>query len=305
MFNTNQIVLLVLVFWCVVYGAWLLLGRLTPDTWLQRIEAIRGDAPVRVDGLARLKQFAHALGKLSGEKEDVGVRQKLLHAGYRDPSAFAVYMGARILLAGILLALAWLFMPQGLSATGRPLWLGLSAVLGCYLPQLALSRQVKQRQQQLAYGLPDALDMMTIAVDGGLGLDVAMQRVTSKVGIQTAVLRQEFDATWLEIQVGVPRAAALRNLARRTGVEDINLLVALLNSADQLGVSVGGALHNFSAALRLKRQQRAEESAATVPVKLMFPLMFLILPVLMMLLLAPSVARIADALGAASGGGGI
>jgi tight adherence protein C len=300
MFDMSQIVLAGIVFLCVALGTLLVIARLMPDKWRKRIDAIRGGGHVaNEDRLSRVKEIAQALGELSGEAGDEAMRRRLAQAGFRDPSVVAMHAGMRVLLSGIFLVV----VPSGWGSSLRALWVVAAAAAGFFLPNVLLSHKIRQRQHNLANGLPDALDLMTIAVDAGLGLDAAMMRVTRKIGIQSPALRKELEATWMEIRAGVPRAAALRNLAERTGVEDISLLVTLLNSADQLGVPVGAALHNFSATLRLKRHQRAEEQAGKVPVKLLFPLTFLVLPVLLMVLIGPSAIQIARALTSMSQGG--
>lgn len=295
MFNTVQIIVVGGIFLFVACGSLLIFMRLTPDEWQRRVDAIRGRSSTASteDVLSKVKRFVQALGKWSGDDHDIGLRQQLSQAGYREPSAVAIYGGTRILLGIGLLLAAWFFAPSGWAPSVRNLVIVSAATVGFYLPRFVLSSKVRERRQALACGLPNALDMMTIALDAGLGLDAAMMRATRRIGVQSDALRWELEATWMEIQAGVPRATALSNLAVRTGVEDINLLVTLLNSAEQLGVAVGGTLRNFSATLRLKRQQRAEEQAAKVPVKLLFPLIFLIFPVLMVVLAGPAGFQIA------------
>lgn len=295
-----QMLLYGAVFACVVCVSWLALTHVTPDQWQQRIRMIRGGYAANTDGLARLKALALAVGRLSGEADDGALQRKLVQAGFRSPSALAGLLGMRVLLGVAAMLLTWLLLP----ALGhRALCVLLATAAAFYLPNVVLARRVERRQREIAQGLPEALDLMTIAVDAGLGLDAAVMRVTNKIGMQAPALRTELELTWMEINAGVARPAALLNLAKRTGVEDINLLVALLNSAEQLGVPVSGALHNFSASLRLKRQQRAEEQAGKMPVKLLFPLVFLVLPVLVIVLIGPSVMQIGRALVSLSGGG--
>jgi len=295
-----QTLLYCVVFACVAYVTWLLLIRLAPDQWRQRIHAIRGGYAANTDGMARLKALALAVGKFTGEADDGALQRKLLQAGFRAPSAVAVLLGMRVLLGAVALLLAWLLVP---AASHRGLWVLLAVAAAFYVPNIVLARKVEQRKQEITKSLPEALDLMTIAVDAGLGLDGAVMRVTNKLGAHAPALRTELELTWMEIHAGVARPTALLNLAKRTGVEDIDLLVALLNSAEQLGVPVGNALHNFSSSLRLKRQQRAEELAAKLPVKLLFPLVFLILPTLVIVLIAPSVMQVGRSLMALATGG--
>ncbi|KVN98546.1 hypothetical protein WJ69_34405 [Burkholderia ubonensis] len=303
MFNPVSLILLGGVFVSVAFCCWLALSRLVPDNRQRRLDAIRGIESLKSDPLAEVKKLAQALGKFSGEEGDAGLRRDLMRAGYRDSSAVGLYGGARVFVLCAFLLVTWLCVPSTWQSSIRILSIVVAATAGFYLPKAVLSSKIRERQESLARGLPDALDLMTIAVDAGLGLDVAMMRATQRIGMQSDALRRELDATWMEIQAGVPRAVALRNLAERTGVEDISLLVTLLNSAEQLGVAVGITLRNFSATLRLKRHQRAEERAAKIPLKLLFPLVFLILPVLLMVLVGPAGLQVTRAMSSLNGGG--
>jgi tight adherence protein C len=301
MFNHFELVLGGCVFLAVAFTCWLVLARLVPERSQHRIDAIRGikRSPMR-EPIADVKKLTQALGKWSGDANDTGLRLQLVQAGYREPSAVALYGGARVLLLCIFPLVVWLCTPDAFRL--RLQVAIVAAILGFFLPKVALSRKIRERQTSLTTGLPDALDLMTIAVDAGLGLDAAMMRATKRIGIQSDALRGELEATWMEIQAGVPRPNALRNLANRTGVEEVSLLVTLLISAEQLGVSVGTTLRNFSGTLRLKRHQRAEELAAKIPLKLLFPLAAFILPVLLMVLLGPAAIQVTRALSTMAGG---
>ena len=302
MFNPIELILVGGIFLSVACCCWLLLMRITPDKWQQRVDSVRGIK--RADATTPFEQFkklAQRVGAFSDETNDSALRRSLVHAGYRDPSAPAIYAGARVLLLGFFLVAAWLIVPSKDAASLRLLYVVVAGAAGFYIPKIILTRKIEARQLKLATTLPAALDLMTIAVDAGLGLDVAMMRTTQRIGVESEALRWEFEATWMEIQAGIPRAQALINLADRTGVEDIRLLVTLLNSAEQLGVAVGTTLRNFSATLRLKRQQRAEELAAKVPLKLLFPLVFLMFPVLIVELAGPAGIQISRAFASMQG----
>lgn len=304
MFSTAEIAVIGGIFLFVACGSLLIFKWLTPDDWQRRVDVIRGcsSAKSTEDARSKVKRFVQVLGKWSGDDRDSGLPQQLAQAGYREPSAVAIFGGTRILLSIGLLLAAWYLAPSGWKTPVRNFVIVTAAAVGFYSPRVVLFRKVQARKHDLACGLPNALDMITIAVDAGLGLDAAIMRATQRIGLQSDALRWELEVTWMEVHAGVPRAAALRNLAVRTGVEDINLLVTLLNSADQLGVAVGETLRNFSATLRLKRQQRAEEVAAKVPIKLIFPLALFILPVLMILLLGPAAIQIMRTLTSIHGG---
>jgi tight adherence protein C len=172
------------------------------------------------------------------------------------------------------------------------LLLSLLAAIGFYLPNLYLNRAVRQRQQEIFENFPDVLDLLTICIEAGLSLDQAFLKVTGEIELKSQVLAQELQLILLELRTGFSKEAALRHLALRTGVEDIDLLVAMLIQTDRFGTNVGDALRVHSDNLRTQRRQRAEESAATVAVKLLMPLIFFIFPTLMLVLLGPAVIQI-------------
>jgi tight adherence protein C len=159
------------------------------------------------------------------------------------------------------------------------------AVLGYVLPGLLLSRTVKSRQKAILKVLPDAVDMLSISVQAGLGFDAAMGRLSAKM---TNELTHEFDRVAAEIRMGKRRRDALRNLIERTGVDDLNAFVNALIQADQLGAGVANVLKTQSAAMRVRRRQRAEERARKAPVKMMFPLVGLLFPPLLIIILGPA-----------------
>ena len=176
------------------------------------------------------------------------------------------------------------------------MWLLLAVLavsaLGFYLPNLVLSRMIERRQRKLFEDLPDALDLMTVCVEAGLGLDAAMARVTQEIGVKSHALRDEFELVLLELRAGSGRDKALRNLSLRTGVEDIDTLAAMLIQADRFGTSVGDSLRVYTDNLRTKRRMRAEEKAAKIALKLLFPLMFFIFPALITVLIGPSAIQV-------------
>jgi tight adherence protein C len=167
-----------------------------------------------------------------------------------------------------------------------------TSAVGFYLPNLVLTRMIDRRQRALFEELPDALDLMTVCVEAGLGLDAAMLRVTAELGVTSRALKEEFELVLLELRAGSGREKALRNLALRTGVEDIDTLTGMLIQADRFGTSVGDSLRVFTDNLRTKRRLRAEEKAAKIALKLLFPLMFFIFPTLIVVLVGPAAIQI-------------
>jgi tight adherence protein C len=182
---------------------------------------------------------------------------------------------------------------------GRPLnqfliWSLLSAAIGFYLPRLVLSNKITQRQLRITWGLADCLDLMVVAVEAGLGLNAALNRVGEELKVSHPDLHSELDLVNLEIRVGRSREEALRNLAERTGVDDIRSFVALLVQADRYGSSIGKAVRVFADSLRTKRRQKAEQASQKAALKLIFPLTMFLFPVIVLVILAPAALNLLD-----------
>ena len=167
-----------------------------------------------------------------------------------------------------------------------------AATLAYYLPNLVLTHLVELRQRQIFENFPDAADLMLVCVESGLGLDAALQRVTDEIRLKSLALAEELQLVTLEIRAGSTRAEALRNLARRTGVEEVVTFSTMLVQADRFGTSMGDSLRVFSEEMRSRRRFRAEELAAKIPLKLLFPLVFFIFPSLMLVLLGPAFIQV-------------
>jgi tight adherence protein C len=301
----EQIVMLGVMF-LIVFGAALkAMTLLRPDPVQRRIEELgQPGVPVETDAGAQknwvetVTKLSERVAKLSLPKEDwdkSALRLRFANAGIRTPSAPALYFAAKTVLALVLPAIALIFLGNAFDADQR-MYLLLAVLcasaLGFYLPNLVMTRLVESRQRKLFEDLPDALDLMTVCVEAGLGLDAAMMRVTQEIGVKSHALRDEFDMVLLELRAGSGRDKALRNLSLRTGVEDIDTLAAMLIQADRFGTSVGDSLRVYTDNLRTKRRLRAEEQAAKIALKLLFPLMFFIFPTLLTVLIGPSAIQI-------------
>ena len=213
----------------------------------------------------------------------------MLRAGYRSSNAIMAMRGAKILLPVGLLAVV---VASGLYRWNP--WLSVlgALVLGYLLPEMWLVWQVHARQHRLRLSLPDALDLLVICVEAGLGLDQSLMRVAEELRIAHPELSDEIALVNLEMRVGKTRLDALRELARRTGLEDIKALVAMLIQTERFGTSVAQSLRVHSDDLRIKRRQRAEELSAKTTVKMVPPLVFFIFPALMVVILGPAVIAI-------------
>ena len=221
-----------------------------------------------------LKPLAHHLTP-SAEVRLGSIRMRLVQAGFMRPSAVGTYYAAR-LISGIALPLLILALMPLLSKTmtvNQLLVMGASAILvGLYLPPALLSKRVERRQLEIYEGFPDALDMMLVCVEAGLGLDAAINRVGTEIGKAHAVLGEQMELVGLEMRAGKPRHEALRNLADRTGVDEVRSLVTLLIQSDALGSSIAQSLRVHAEDMRLRRMLKAEEKAHKLPVKLSIPL---------------------------------
>ncbi|HEY6444559.1 MAG TPA: type II secretion system F family protein [Candidatus Acidoferrales bacterium] len=213
----------------------------------------------------------------------------MLRAGYRSANATSAIRGVKILLP---LGLVALVFATGLFRYSP--WLSFlgALILGYLLPELWLVWRVHARQQRLRLGLPDALDLLVICVEAGLGLDQSLMRVAEELRITHPELSDEITLVNLEMRVGKTRLDALRELARRTGLEDIKALVAMLIQTERFGTSVAQSLRVHSDDLRMKRRQRAEEMSAKTTVKMVPPLVFFIFPALMVVILGPAVIAV-------------
>ncbi len=231
------------------------------------------------------------VGKLlpSSTKDLSSNKLMLVRAGYRRPEAIMALRGAKILLPLILGGTVYF---TGIY-TINPMFVWIIALMGGFmLPDLWLARRVKNRQNTLRKALPDALDLLVVCIEAGLGLDQAFIRVSQELRITHRELCEELDLVNAQIRVGRTRIEALRELASRTGVDDIKALVAMLIQTDRFGTSVAQSLRVHADDMRVKRRQRAEEAAAKTPVKMVPPLVFFIFPALFVVILGPAMITI-------------
>ncbi len=239
----------------------------------------------------KLQKVLAGVGKLvpSSPKAVNRSQRIMIRAGYRRPETIVAMRGVKLLCPIVLVGLVYFTGLYG----AAPFLLVIAAVFGILLPEGWLVMKVHRRQHRLRLALPDALDLLVICVEAGLGLDQAILRVSQELRLAHAELSGELQLVNLEMRVGRSRIEALRELAVRTGVEDINALVATLVQTDRFGTSVAQSLRVHSDDLRTKRRQRAEEMAAKTTVKMVPPLVFFIFPALMVVILGPAVISVA------------
>src|SRR5690242_1223388 len=226
------------------------------------------------------------------------LQKQLMHAGFRSAEAPMVYRAIQLTsMAGFPLVVA------GVCAlTARPLnkalvYIIIGFVVGFFLPRFFLNKMISKRQRLIRWGLADALDLMVISVEAGLGLNAAMMKVSTELRDVHTAVAIEFELANLEIRVGRDRDEALRNLAERTGVDDLRSLVAMLIQTDKFGTSIARGLRVYSDSLRTKRRQRAEQAAQKAAVNLLFPLACFLFPTLFIAILGPAALNLIDTVG--------
>lgn len=245
------------------------------------------------------QKIAQPLNKLlpASASEAKKLQKQLMHAGFRGPEAPMIYRAIQLtMMAGFPLLVAGVCALMAKPLKDALIYIIIAFVVGFFLPRFFLSRITKNRQRELRWGLADALDLMVVSVEAGLGLNAAMMKVATELKDVHNAIAVEFELANLEIRVGRERDEALRNLAERTGVDDLRSLVAMLIQTDKFGTSIAKGLRVFSDSLRTKRRQRAEQEAQKAAVKLLFPLACFLFPTLFIAILGPAALNLMDVL---------
>jgi tight adherence protein C len=272
------------------------LGRLTRPASLADIpDPTASDKDDRFKGI---KGAIESMGGLTGprtELEQSALKIRLANAGFRSESAAAIYSGLRLasLIGFAVLSLSALWYFQS------PMWKAIGvasiAAFGFFLPAIVLWMLKSQRQQAIFLTLPDALDLMVVCVESGLGLDAAMRKVAEEMKDHAKIIAEELNLANFQLQMGRPRREVLHDLGVRTGVDDVRSLAAILIQADRFGSSVAQALRVQSDSMRTRRKQLAEEKAAKTAVQLIFPLVLFIFPGIFVVLVGPAFIQIMEA----------
>lgn len=296
----------VFMFIAIMTGTFLLLSKISSrnNQAEERLERIgRPKSLVEIDMAAQesqqrfagLRNAFSSLGSAmqpQSELEKNTIRVTLANAGFRSESAPAVFQGIRLVFAIMALLVAGtVYYAQG---TG-PIGLMMIVLLGggtFFLPKFVLEFLKNARQKEVFLTLPDALDLLVVCVESGLGLDAAMRKVTDEMKDHAKVLTEEFSLANLQLQMGRPRREVLHDLGIRTGVDDVKSLAAILIQADRFGSSIAQALRVQSDSMRVRRRQLAEEKAAATAVKLIFPLVLFIFPAIFVVLVGPAAIQI-------------
>jgi tight adherence protein C len=246
------------------------------------------------------QRLAQPLNKLlpPSATEAKKLQKKLMHAGFRSAESPIIYRAIQLAsMAGFPLVVAGVCALTGRALNDAVIYIIVAFVAGFFLPRYMLNRIISKRQRLIRWGLADALDLMVVSVEAGLGLNAAMVKVASELKDVHTPVAIEFELANLEIRVGRDRDEALRNLAERTGVDDLRSLVAMLIQTDKFGTSIAKGLRVFSDSLRTKRRQRAEQAAQKAAVKLLFPLACFLFPTLFIAILGPAFLNLIDVMG--------
>jgi tight adherence protein C len=272
----------------------------------QRLRSWGAEEPAERTGInqavQRLEQVMRPIGEMIVRSPEEMSRQekKLVQAGFRRKDAIALFYSSQL---GTAVSIALVLLASGFPYRYIAVGLLLALFGGAALPDMWLKGRINARRERVQNGLPDAMDLAMVSMEAGLGLDQALLRVGEEIRVSYPDLSDELRLRNLEINMGRSRAQALRNLAERTGVEDMKSLVAILIQTERFGTSVGLALKVFSDTLRTKRRQRAEEQAAKLAIKMIGPMVVFIFPSLFIIIMGPAVLQIMTGLLPALTGG--
>lgn len=269
------------------------LERLGRPKSLVEIEMAQLDNKNKYSGLKDMFSNLGGAMEPQSELEKNSLRIKLANAGFRSEQAARVYSGIRVvcLVAFLLPALFFFILKDGFTLKSMEYTIGLAG-LGFYLPQMVLWHLRTTRQKEIFLTLPDALDLLVVCVESGLGLDAALRKVTEEMKGHAKTICEEFQLANLQLQMGRPRREVLHDLGVRTGVDDVRSLAAILIQADRFGSSIAQALRVQSDSMRTRRRQLAEEKAAKTAVQLIFPLVLFIFPAIFVVLVGPAAIQI-------------
>ncbi|MGH9836162.1 MAG: type II secretion system F family protein [Blastocatellia bacterium] len=276
-----------------------------PSAASQRLEQLRkqdyGDDPppvVRESTFARMaERVAEPINRLAPPSVATAgkLQKKLMYAGYRSPTAPMTYRAIQLIsLISVPAVTALVLMAMARPFGDSLPYLAGAVFVGYITPRYILDNKIKNRKQRLTWGLADALDLLVVSVEAGLGVNQAMVRVSEELKNVHPEVSEEFELVNLEIRVGREREVALRNLAERTGVEDLRGLCAMLIQADRFGTSIAHAIRVYADSMRTKRRQRAEQTAQKAAIKLLGPLALFLFPTLFIILIGPAVLQIMD-----------
>ena len=269
------------------------LERIGRPKSLVEIEMAQADSGGRFKGLKDAFSNLGGVMEPKSELEKNSLRIKLANAGFRSEHAAGVFHGTRVVCLAVFLVPALFFFLLKDGFTSKSIeWTAAMAAIGFWLPQVVLWHLRSSRQKEIFLTLPDALDLLVVCVESGLGLDAALRKVTEEMKTHAKTICEELALANLQLQMGRPRREVLHDLGVRTGVDDVRSLAAILIQADRFGSSIAQALRVQSDSMRTRRRQLAEEKAAKTAVQLIFPLVLFIFPAIFVVLVGPAAIQI-------------
>ena len=297
----QEILFLTLLFIAVFSILLLIIYKFSADPARKRASSFSIDNQSNTDGsdlvsiLVRVVDPISRLALPSEGWDKSPLQLKFVNAGWRTTDAPKLYFGIKSLLTISFPIIAYFFLDKSIQAENASellFVLILFAGLGYYLPNIVLSNMVKKRQQEIVETLPDATDLLIICMEAGLSFDQALSKVASEIKLKSEILSQELELLLMEVRSGFTRERALRNLALRTGVEEIDGLATMVIQSERFGTSIGDALRIHAETARTKRKQKAEETASKIALKLLFPLLFFLMPAIFIVLLTPALMQL-------------
>lgn len=305
----SRLLLLILLFVAVVALSMLVIRYISGAVVRGRLRELN-KSTVAVDGMpaqpaeedaARSAMLSAArtiaqVAEPQGGWEKSPIRKRLVHAGFLSESGPVVFFATKIVLGALFCIVGFIVLQFGSSNKPFTNIAAMAMVLGAVgylLPDFVVSKLAQHRQRSIRRTLPDAADFLVVCVEAGTGLDAAFMRVSEEIKRHSPALAQEMQWVTLEVRAGRDRESALRNLAERTGVDEVLSLANMLTQADRFGTSTADALRVYADTLRTKRRQQAEEIAAKIPVKLLIPMIFCIFPALLVVVAGPAFMAIA------------
>ncbi len=305
--SARHLLFLILVFAIVCSIAWLGMVLFAPGTLRQRLfgsmERVEDPNADTRGWTERMARVVRPLAKLSVPEEGwekSALRTRFMCAGWRNPAAPALYFATKSMLAlgaPAITGLVLFFLPGPIESTKVIMLLLVTGACGYYLPNVVMRQIVARRKREIFESIPDALDLLTVCVEAGLSLERGLVKVAAEIHIKSVTLAHELQIVLMEMRAGFSKEKALRNFALRVGLDDVDALVAMLIQSERFGTSIGDALRVYSDNLRNKRRVLAEEAAAKIGLKLLFPLIFCIFPTLLVVLIGPAAIQIKRTLG--------
>ena len=300
--NSENILFLVIVFIAAFAVILLAMNFLSVDPTRRRVSELSAnefsDNLKDSEMMSQLVRVVDPISKLSLPSdgwEKSPLQRKFINAGWRNPDAPKIYFAIKTILTFGIPFVLYLFFANYINPEKRIMLLLILLVgsaIGYYLPNIILSNAVMKRQREIFETFPDSLDLLTICMEAGLSFDQALGKVANEISIKSKILSEELALVMMEMRSGFSRERALRNLAMRTGVEDVDTLATMVIQSERFGTSIGDSLRVQSDNLRTKRRLKAEEAAAKIALKLLFPLIFFLFPMLFIVIMGPAALQI-------------